>query len=154
MRRGPIIGIVMVAAMSIAIGCGRRSQDYDLSRAEITTASREFSAAYVRGDTAAIGNLYSDDAYLLPPGRVLRGRDAITGYFAPIPNRTIIAHQMKSDTLTIDGGMAVDVGIWSSSWQRVGDTVQSASDRYLVVWRRGSDGKWRMEYDMWHRPSN
>jgi len=42
--------------------------------------------------------------------------------------------------------------VWSNTWRRGGEAPQSAEGRYLVVWRRGSDGRWRIEYDMWHRP--
>jgi metallo-beta-lactamase class B len=52
----------------------RAGQD---DRAAIAAASRTFSDAYVRGDTATIRGLYTPDAVLLPPGREIRGRDAI-----------------------------------------------------------------------------
>ena len=42
----------------------------------IVAASRAFSAAYVRNDTAALGRIYSDSAVLLPPNREIRGRAA------------------------------------------------------------------------------
>jgi uncharacterized protein (TIGR02246 family) len=142
-----LVGLVFCA-------CTRASDDPQVDRDAIAAASREFSAAYTRGDTAVIGHLYTDSAQLIPPGRVIRGRENITRYFAPVPKRTVLSHQMKSDTLTVDGNTAIDVGVWSSSWQRDGDTVQTVSDRYLVVWKRGADGNWRMEFDMWHRPTD
>ena len=122
-------------------------------REEITAASRAFSDAYVAGDTAMIRALYTPDALLLPPNRDVRGREAIGRYFAPRPRRTNVAHAMTSDELRISGGAAIDVGTWSSSWRIDGGPVQEASGRYLVVWRRGEDGRWRIEYDMWHRPA-
>lgn len=135
-------------------GCSEVAQNKSEIRTEIETASREFSAATVRGDTAVIGGLYTESAYLYPPGRTIHGREAIKRYFAPNPNRTVLAHQMLSDTLTIEGDIAVDVGTWSITTQRTGDSAQSVTDRYLVIWRRDHNGKWRMEYDMWHRPAN
>lgn len=135
-------------------GCFEVAQDQSEIRTKIEAASREFSAATVRGDTAVIGSLYTDSAYLYPPGRKIHGRQAIKRYFAPNPNRTVLAHQMLSDTLTIEGDIAVDVGTWSITTQRAGNSAQSIADRCLVVWRRGPDGQWRMEYDMWHRPAN
>ncbi len=119
----------------------------------IAAASRAFSAAYVRNDTAALGRIYSDSAVLLPPNREIRGRAAIQSYFAWGTNYRQLAHRMESATLTVSGGLAVDVGTWTSTGQRGDADPTTASERYLVVWVRESDGAWRMLYDMWHRPA-
>jgi len=126
------------------------AQDND--EAAILAASRAFSDAYVAGDTATIRGLYTEDAILLPPGRRVEGRDAIARYFAPGPNRRNLEHAMSSTQLEITGDVAVDIGMWSNTWATGDAEPQSASEAYLVVWRRGADDMWRIDYDMWHRP--
>lgn len=121
--------------------------------AAIVAASRAFSAAYVRNDTAALGRRYADSAILYPPNREVRGRSAIQRYFAWGPRYRQLAHAMVSERLTIAGDVAIDVGTWTSTGQRDGDDATSASERYLVVWVREEDGAWRILYDMWHRPA-
>ena len=123
------------------------------ARAAIESASRAFSAAYVAGDTAAIRQLYTEDAVLLPPGAEIRGRDGIARYFAPGPRRTNLTHAMRSDAIRVTGATAVDIGTWTNVWTIDGGPRQEASGQYLVVWRRDNDGRWRIEYDMWHRPA-
>ena len=136
-------------------GCARILEETaDPDRTAILEASRAFSRAYVQGDTAAVRALYTDDALLLPPGREIRGRDAIVRYFGPVAGRVNLSHAMTSSSLEVRDDQAVDIGIWSNRW-RVGDgPEQEASARYLVVWRRGADGRWRIETDMWHRPGD
>jgi len=119
----------------------------------IAAASRAFSAAYMRNDTAALGQIYSDSAVLLPPNREIRGRRAIQRYFAWGQNYRQIAHSMESTRLTVEGDLAVDVGTWTSTGQRGDAAPTTASERYLVIWVRESDRAWRMLYDMWHRPA-
>ena len=120
--------------------------------AAIQAASRAFSDAYVAGDTATIGALYTEDAVLLPASRRVEGREAIKAFFAPGPNRVNLTHAMTSGDLIIDGDLAVDVGEWSNTWRMGdGDPLEAAAP-YLVVWERGEDGRWRIRYDMWHRP--
>ncbi len=122
-------------------------------RAAIAAASRAFSDAYVRNDSRAIAELYTEDAVLLPPGGEFRGREAAARYFAWGPGRRQVAHAMESSELVVAGDMAVDVGTWHSTSQRGDAPPVTASGRYLVVWVRQGDGAWRMRYDMWHRPS-
>lgn len=121
--------------------------------AAIAAASRAFSAAYVRNDTAALGGIYSDSAVLLPPNREIRGRAAIQRYFAWGPNYRQLEHKMESARLSVTGDVATDVGTWTSTGRRGDANPTTASERYLVVWVRESDGAWRILYDMWHRPA-
>lgn len=118
----------------------------------IASASRAFSTAYCDGDTATIRRLYTADAVLLPPGRELRGRDAVARYFAPGPRRVNLSHAMESSGLEIRGEVAIDVGTWHNTWRIDDGAEQTASGKYMVVWHRGEDGAWRIAYDMWHRP--
>lgn len=122
--------------------------------AAIAAASEAFSAAYVRGDTLAIGAFYTEDAVLLPPGRRVTGRANIARYFAPRQGRANVNHTLVCTELRVEGDMAVDVGTWHNTWRSGEEEAQTASGNYLVVWRRGTDDTWRMAYDMWHRPSN
>ena len=139
-----------VVALTALSSGGVEAQSFTRDSTQIAAASRSFSEAYVRGDTAAIRALYTVDGVLLPPGREVRGRDGIARYFAPGPNRVNVTHRMQSSELRLHGDVAIDVGTWHNTW-RIGDAPErSASDRYLVVWRRGDDGRWRIEYDMWH----
>lgn len=121
-------------------------------RRQIEAAGRAFSSAYVAGDTASLRDLYTVDAVLLPPEREIRGRDGVGRYFAPSPRSRNLAHALRSDEVRIFGETAVDIGEWSNTWQVGENAPREASGRYLVVWRKGSDGRWRMAYDMWHRP--
>ncbi|NOT08874.1 MAG: nuclear transport factor 2 family protein [Gemmatimonadales bacterium] len=119
----------------------------------IVNASRAFSAAYVRNDSSALGAVYADSAVLMPPGREIRGRSAIRRYFSWGPRYRQIAHAMTSLRLTINGNMAVDAGTWTSTSQRGDAPEATRSERYLIVWVREPDQRWRILYDMWHIPA-
>lgn len=123
-------------------------------RDKIAAASRAFSQAYVSGDTATIRQLYTPEAMLLPPDREVRGPDAIARYFAPGSRATNVAHAMTSEDLRVTDDIATDVGMWRHTQRTADGSTRESSGRYLVVWRRGDDGRWRIEYDMWHRPAN
>ena len=157
-KEHPLCAWIRSAALTVALlapfACPAADEPFATSdEARIAAASRAFSVAYVSGDLKTLGELYTHDAVLLPPNRDVLGRDAIREYFTSGPNRKQVAHAMVSIELLVDGDTAIDMGTWNSTWQRKDEPAQSASGRYLVVWRRGKDGAWRMQYDMWHRPT-
>jgi ketosteroid isomerase-like protein len=147
LRSVPYLVLILGASRTLGAQAGPSQAD----SIAISAASRAFSSAYVRNDSVALGQIYSDTALLLPPGRQVRGRAAIQRYFSWGPGYRQVAHAMTSTSLSISGNVAIDVGTWSSSGQRGDGPPNTASERYLVVWARESDGKWRILYDMWHR---
>ena len=159
-KRGVFLGTgitrsVCIAALCVLLAGGRLAAgeaQTSVDQERIARTSRAFSQAYVSGDLEALSALYTEDALLLPPNRDVRGRQAIRAYFTPGPGRRQVAHATTSSELRVDGDTAIDVGTWTSTWQRHGEEPQTSSGRYLVVWKRGADGAWRMQYDMWHRP--
>lgn len=140
-------------ASSAAAAVAPAVQEEDDARAAIAAASAAFSEAYVQNDMAALGEVYTEDAVILPPGREIRGREAIQRYFAWGPSHRQIAHSMVPSELTVSGDVATDLGTWHSTSQRGDDPPTTAAGQYLVVWVRNADGAWRIQYDMWHRPA-
>lgn len=114
----------------------------------LVDAARAFSRAFVEGDTVTLASLYTSDALLLPATRDIRGNRSGARWFYAPPGRRPADHFLRAESIEIEGDVAIDVGHWNQVSAR-GDT---ATGRYLVVWRRGGDGRWRMAYDMWHPP--
>lgn len=148
MKRTTLIVLAGVLAAPAAHAQAARRAD----SLAIAAASRAFSAAYVANDSMALGAVYVDTAVAYPVSRAVVGRDAIRHYFVWPEGYTQLAHSMTSEKLTIEGGLAVDVGMWHSTGQRAGQEASSASGRYLVVWIRTAAGGWKILYDMWHPP--
>lgn len=151
-RRSGIVGVCAAVGVIVAGASYAAAQTTDDAAGSIAAASASFSRAYMAGDTATIRALYTEDGMLLPPERTVEGRDAITRYFAPGSRRENTHHAMVSERLEVTGDVAVDVGTWHNRWRIDGGEERTASGAYLVVWRRGADGRWRIQYDAWHRP--
>lgn len=122
------------------------------AKTAIAEASRLFSAAFVRNDVVALKTSYTGDAVLLPPGRIIRGRDAAGEYFRWGPRHQQISHSVRSEEVTVRGETAIDVGIWHSGYRHADEPPVSACGRYLAVWVLEDDDRWRMRYDAWDRP--
>lgn len=142
-----------MAALACAHARPPGAQPATDAKAAIIATSRAFSAAYVGNDMNALGQLYTEDAVLLPHGREVRGRVEIQRFFTRKPPYRQVAHSMESANLDLRGDTAIDTGTWHSTVQRGDEPPNAASGAYLVVWVRDDAGAWRIKYDMWHPPA-
>lgn len=118
--------------------------------AAILDAGRQFSAAYMRGDVAALTALYTTDAVIFPErSDALTGLEAIKRYWTPAREGRVTRHQLTPTRVVIDGKHAYDYGTYEIAGERAGKAWGPFRGKYLVVWRR-EPGGWRMQLDMWN----
>lgn len=118
----------------------------------IAEAARAFSAAYVQGDPAAMADAYTEDAVIFPDRvAAISGRQAIQEYWTLPDNRRITQHRILADDVVIHGDVAYDHGRFTISGTTDGVAWGPSWGKYVVVWIKGSDGKWRMQLDIWNR---
>lgn len=140
-------------------GCAVTSQhELDLSgRAEanpevaaIQALSRDFSAAYVRGDADAMTALYTADGVIFPNNsEMIHGHDAIRRYWTLAPGQTVTHHRATPTEIRIDGDHAYDYGVYEIAGTNNGTAWGPSHGKYVIVWRRTPQG-WRMHLDMWN----
>lgn len=118
--------------------------------ATIQALSREFSAAYVRGDADSMTALYTTDAVIFPNNsEMIQGYDAIRRYWTLAPGQTVTHHRATPTEIRIDGDHAYDYGVFEISGTRDGTPYGPSHGKYVIVWRRTPAG-WRMHLDMWN----
>ncbi len=133
-----------------SILCGQGGPPAD--SVAIVEASTAFSRAYERGDTPALLTLYTTDAVIFPDqSDALSGRESLERYWTLRPGNRVLHHQLISTSLTIHGAYAHDWGTFEVSGEQDGKPWGPNRGKYVVVWRKDSDGKWRMQLDIWNR---
>jgi ketosteroid isomerase-like protein len=116
----------------------------------IQEAARQFSAAYMRDDVDAIAALYTPDAVIFPErSEAISSRDALKRYWKQEPGQRVTRHLLIPTEVTIDGKHAYDHGVYEIAGERNGKAWGPVRGKYLVVWRRESEG-WKMQLDMWN----
>ena len=143
--------LVALVAGLLPLWAGRAlAQAVPSDSAVLHQLSRQFSAAYERGDAAAMAALYTRDAVIFPErSAAVAGRPAIQRYWTLAEGRRVPSHEITPHRIEVDGRHAYDHGTFVVSGERKGTAWGPFEGKYLVVWRREPDG-WRIQLDMWN----
>jgi uncharacterized protein (TIGR02246 family) len=118
----------------------------------IEAREREWSAAFLTGDGAAVAALYTEDAASIPPtGDWHRGRAAIAQDLQPRFDSVTFAtrEDVTDEVIPLGPDYAFEVGHYNSSGTyKVGGKPSTSSGRYVVLWRKDADGIWRIHRDI------
>jgi uncharacterized protein (TIGR02246 family) len=158
----------LIPALLLAVtACSEQSQQdtaaeqmemaMDLDRAQLREAIEAVNAqameAMRAGDAAAASALYTDDATVLPPGAdMVQGLDAVREYW--VAGFAEGGFTLNLNTVSVDGAgeFAYEIGTWSMpTGEGEGGAVEQG--KYLVVWKRGADGSWKLHADIWNSSS-
>lgn len=144
-RSIPLLATVFLAAAVLAGCAGRARPALDPTLAnELRQAWQD---AFNRADTAALVALYAEDTILLPPGGTMLtgGRTAVS----ETVGRMMDDRTLRLSTLhqRLEGGLGHVQGTWQAR-PRNGRGAP-ASGRYLMLFQRETDGRWRIRYHVW-----
>ena len=116
--------------------------DLSIIEKEINMRLREFERHLENGDSIALGNMYMDDAKIMPS---VVGRDNIIKNFGGMIRYGITGSSFNTiglwgnDQLLVEEG----TGIWSFKNGQVAER-----GTYLVVWKK-ENGNWKIFRDIW-----
>jgi ketosteroid isomerase-like protein len=116
-------------------------------RKAVEEGNRKFGAAVERKNYLELASLYTNDAKLLAPDApIVTGRKAIENFWRDAVSALgLVSATLKTLDLEVSEDTAYEVG--------QGDLKLSsgqATVKYMVVWRRGDDGTWRLHRDIWN----
>jgi len=112
-------------------------------RAQITAANDRFGPAVARHDSTAIASDYLPDGVLVPAkGPPVRGRAAIARYYAQRMDRLSRFSSIHCATqhVAYDGSAVLEEGACTFA----GAHNVSRTGKFLTVWKKDSDGRWRI----------
>jgi uncharacterized protein (TIGR02246 family) len=118
------------------------------NKATIEKLNDVWTAAFNKGDAAAVAALYSEDAYVLPPGSAMvKGRAAIEGFWRQAAQQMGDAKLTTVDVLPLGRSAAREIG--TVTLKTKSQPPQEVVGKYVVVWRKvGRD--WKLATDIWN----
>jgi ketosteroid isomerase-like protein len=144
--------ILLVILAGFVFGFEKKSEiDLTLVRKAVEKANQIFIDASLRGDSAAVGALLTEDTLLLPPaGRMIQGKKATEEYWrATWTQLKIVDFKMTTLNLYGNGDLAYEVGNYTLKFQVQGKEGVDGG-KYVVVWKQMADKSWKKLVDIWN----
>ena len=118
------------------------------NKATIEKLNDAWTAAFNKGDAAAVAALYTGDAYVLPPGSAMvKGRGAIEAFWRQAAQQMSDPKLTTLDVLPLGRSAAREIG--TVTLKTKSQPPQEVVGKYVVVWRKvGRD--WKLATDIWN----
>ena len=121
--------------------------DIDEVRDAVEEGNRKLGAALERKNYPEVARLYTDNAKVLAPDApIVTGRKAIEEFWREAASALgLVSATLKTLDLEVSEDTAYEVG---QADLKLSSGL--ATLKYMVVWRRGGDGAWRLHRDIWN----
>jgi uncharacterized protein (TIGR02246 family) len=160
MKRASVCILTIACTGLLAIGC--RSQDtdstdthgdtvaaFDLAamKKAVEEKNRRFTEAHVIGDSAAMVNIFTRDARVLPPNAdPVIGRTAIEALTSQYLTFGITEFREETTAFYGNEDLLIDEGTYVMVY---GEDNTMETGKYLNVWRK-EGGVWKIYSNMWN----
>jgi uncharacterized protein (TIGR02246 family) len=120
-------------------------------RQAIEQVNARFVEAFKAGDAATIASLYTETAKMLPPDATeIAGREAIQAEWQSWIDGGFKDLTLEAQEVEASGDLAYEIGSFSLQVPAENNDMVTASGNYVVVWKRGAEGSWRLQVDTWN----
>jgi len=95
----------------------------------------------------------TDDVVFMPPGQAAaRGKAAVRAWYeATIAEATTVKLEIPVREVVVAGDWGIETGSFAWVLAPVGGGEHfSAKGNFIAIWRRDSDGGWRIASDIWN----
>lgn len=118
---------------------------------EIDKLNTRFEQAFNRGDAAAVAQMYTEQATIMPPdSEMVTGRDAIQKFWQGAMQAGLRNMTLKSIRVDEFGGAAArEIGRFSMEAPGPQDRMRAVDGKYVVVWLKSGDD-WKIDTDIWN----
>lgn len=135
----------------VAVGCAPQP-DLDAERAAIAAADSAWLAAAQAGDVDATLSFWTEDARVIPPGQPAHvGHEALREMLDEslgTPGFSVTWHTTDI-VVAPSGDVAYSFGTNAFTVPNPDGGIDTLRGQGVVVWRKGTDGRWRSAVDIW-----
>jgi uncharacterized protein (TIGR02246 family) len=144
MREKTLLLVAAVAALISLPGCG---EDSAKVRAAIEARNKDMSAAFAKGDAAAVAGFYTSNGQLLPPNAaIVSGRDSIQKAWQGFVEAGFSGLDLTTSEVEACGDHADEAGTYRLLGK---DGLVADTGKYIVIWKK-ENGQWLLHRDIWN----
>lgn len=138
-------GVLLAALAFIGLLHAAEAQANDVREA-VEAGNRAFIRALLRGDSATVASLYTENAQVIAPGSpVVTGRVAIAAFWQASIDSGIKDVALETGEVEAEDGLAWETGVV----RLIAKDGAVTEARYVVVWRRIGE-QWMVHRDIWN----
>ncbi|PAQ04539.1 YybH family protein [Mesorhizobium temperatum] len=121
------------------------------AREDIEAALTKFTDAFNSGNAAAVAQIYTEDAALLPPdGKRVDGRKGVEEFWQGAIKGGMKNFTLKALEVEESENLAYEVGAFTLDVPSKDGALSTVAGKYIDVWKKGDDGTWRLHRDIWN----
>ena len=149
-----ILLFVIVVSTLIFISCKQNLKTISKSelKAIVEKQNEALESCFKDGNANKLADMYTDSAKLSPDGfHFIIGRDSIRVFWIE-DFKTLKVLKMETNVLTVDGdeNFIYETGI-ATSEILYNDSVYRPRVKYINMWCKQPDGKYKLDVDFWNK---
>jgi len=120
-------------------------------RKTVENGNRMFGEGIRKGDAAAVGALYTEDALLMPPNsEMIRGRSSTQAFWGGAIKTGVKDAVLTTVELMDLVNVVYEVGTYALKIQPEGQAAFEDKGKYVVLWKKMPDGSLKLHRDIWN----
>jgi uncharacterized protein (TIGR02246 family) len=118
----------------------------------ITEISKARAKAFNEGDAAGIAVHFTDNAFLMAPGKpAAKGRAAVQAYYQAIFDEYTTELESHYENVEVSGNLAYGRGFAKVTLiPKKGGAPLASTAKYLNILEKQPDGVWKTTHDIWN----
>ena len=147
------IGLAVSLCLAAALPYARPAQAADIAENAKVLAQIDdaWSAAAQKKDVAKVASYYAEEAVVYPPNEpVVVGRAAATKAWASYFAFPEFAISWKTTHAGVAGALGFTSGTYQDSYKGSDGKSVHETGKYVCVWRKQKDGRWKAIHDIWN----
>lgn len=152
------VSVILIVIGLLNVSCINKVQPFtkEEMRKVVEKQNELLGACFKEGNSDKLAAMYTDSAKLSPNGLdFIIGRDSIKAFWAEDFKSSKVL-EMNTTVLTIDGNEDViyETGKATSKFLYNDSITIDATVKYINVWRKQSDGTYKLDIDFWNKDAN